>query len=159
MKKIIEKNQLINYLPHKDKMFLLSRVTEFDVEKFSITVETDVTKDFIFYEEELNGIPNWCTFEIMAQAISALTGIYHSFHDIKPKAGCILSILGLKSNVKVFKLGSTVQVKAFEDYRDEKTGVYRYSCFAFTSSQTSKSAVEAIITVMQVDDIENIVNH
>jgi len=38
----IEHDELINYLPHKGKMFLLSRVTQHDVEKHTITSEYEI---------------------------------------------------------------------------------------------------------------------
>ncbi|MCQ2241376.1 3-hydroxylacyl-ACP dehydratase [Treponema sp.] len=158
MNQRIEKDQLINYLPHKGKMFLLSRVTDYDVENYSITVETDITEDFIFYEESIGGIPNWCTFEIMAQAISALTGIHDSFYNIEPKAGCILSITGFESNTEVFKLGTTLKATAVEEYRDEESGIYRYKCATFVSPDAEESAVEATITVMQTENLESIIN-
>ena len=69
MEQRIEKDLLVELLPHKGKMFLLSRVTQHDVEKLTVTVETDINEDFIFYEKESNAIPSWCSFEIMAQAI------------------------------------------------------------------------------------------
>nr|WP_318710515.1 3-hydroxylacyl-ACP dehydratase [uncultured Treponema sp.] len=158
MNQRIEKDELLNLLPHKGKMFLLSRVTSHDVENLSITVETDITEDFIFYEEEIGGIPNWCTFEIMAQGISALTGIRDSVYNIKPKAGCILSVTGLKSNTEVFKLGTTVKVTAVEEYRDEESGIYRYECAAFESPAAEGPAVEATITVMKTENLESIIN-
>ena len=61
----IDHDELINYLPHKGKMFLLSRVTQHDVEKHTITSEYDITKDCIFYEEEFDGVPTWAGFELL----------------------------------------------------------------------------------------------
>ena len=71
----IDHDELINYLPHKGKMFLLTRVTQHDVEKHTITSEYDITENCIFYEEEFGGVPTWAGFELMAQGVSALTGI------------------------------------------------------------------------------------
>ena len=45
----IDRDELINYLPHKGKMFLLTRVTQHDVNNHTITTEYDITKDCIFY--------------------------------------------------------------------------------------------------------------
>ncbi|MDO4505951.1 MAG: 3-hydroxylacyl-ACP dehydratase [Spirochaetales bacterium] len=156
MNQRIERDELINLLPHKGKMFLLSRVTKHDIEKFSITVETDVTEDFIFYEEELGGIPNWCTFEIMAQGISALTGIYDKVHGIESKAGCIVSISSFKSDRDVFKIGTTVKATAVEEYRDEESGIYRYQCAAFDSPESLEPVVTATVTVMKVENLESL---
>lgn len=156
MNQRIEKDELINLLPHKGKMFLLSRVTSYDIENFSITVETDVTEDFIFYEEELGGIPNWSTFEVMAQGISALTGIYDRIHNIESKAGCIVSVSAFKSDTDVFKVGTTVKATAIEEYRDEESGIYRYNCAVYVSPSSQDAAVTATVTVMKVEDLESL---
>ena len=39
IQQFIEYDELINYLPHKGKMFLLSRVTQHDVNNHTITSE------------------------------------------------------------------------------------------------------------------------
>ncbi|MCI5829697.1 MAG: 3-hydroxylacyl-ACP dehydratase [Treponema sp.] len=158
LNRLIEKDKLINYVPHKGKMFLLSRVTDYDVENYTITAETDVTKDFIFYEEELGGIPSWCTFEIMAQAISALTGIHDSVYKIEPKAGCILSVTGFSAKKENFSCGTTLKVTAAEEYRDEESGIYRYSCKTFSSPESQEADVEVTLTVMQAENLESIIN-
>ena len=52
IQQFIEYDELINYLPHKGKMFLLSRVTQHDVNNHTITSEYDITENCIFYEKE-----------------------------------------------------------------------------------------------------------
>ena len=152
----IEKEELINFLPHEGKMFLLTRMTSRCYEPFSVTVETDISEDFIFYEEELEGIPNWCTFEIMAQAISALTGVYNAEKNIKPKAGCILSVSNFSSNREIFKKGTIIKASAQEEFRDEESNIYRYACQIYDEN-SMEPAVQATITVMQTEDMESIV--
>ena len=49
IQQLIEHDELINYLPHKGKMFLLSRVTQHDVNNHTITSEYDITENCIFY--------------------------------------------------------------------------------------------------------------
>ena len=39
-------------LPHRGKMFLLSRSTAHDTDNHTLTAETDITPDCIFYEED-----------------------------------------------------------------------------------------------------------
>ena len=41
----IERDVLIDLLPHKGKMFLLSRVTQHDTEAHTITSEYDITPE------------------------------------------------------------------------------------------------------------------
>ena len=95
----IDHDELINLLPHKGKMFLLSRTTAHDVENHTITNEYDITENCIFYEPEYDGVPTWAGFELMAQGISALTGITNKIKGREPLPGMILSVVDFKSTV------------------------------------------------------------
>lgn len=154
----IERNELEKYVPHRGKMLLLSRVTQYDIEKFTVTAEADITESFVFYEDELDGIPDWCTFEIMAQSVSALTGINDRARGLEPKAGCILSVTGFESSQPVFRKGTTVKVCAEEEYRDDNGGFFRYCCRAYASPENSEPVAKAVITVMQVENLSDVLS-
>ena len=130
----IDHDELINYLPHKGKMFLLTRVTQHDVNNHTITTEYDITKDCIFYEEEFDGVPTWAGFELMAQ-------------------GIILSVVDFKASVGFLKNNTTCQMKIAEDYRDEETHTYRYICSLFEKVGDTEPAATAKITVMETEDM------
>ena len=111
MKEVFDSKGLVSELvPHKGKMFLLDRIRDYDLQKISVTTEIDITRDNLFYEEELGGVPVWVAFEYMAQSVSALSGIYGRSKGEKPKTGFILSVNGFKAEVPVFKKGETVVV-------------------------------------------------
>lgn len=149
----IDHDELINYLPHKGKMFLLTRVTQHDVEKHTITSEYDITENCIFYEEEFGGVPTWAGFELMAQGVSALTGITNKIKGRNPLPGMILSVVDFKASIGFFKAGTTVQMKIAEDYRDEETNTYRYLCSIYESVGDAVPAATAKITVMETEDM------
>ena len=107
IQQLIEHDELINYLPHKGKMFLLSRVTQHDVNNHTITSEYDITENCIFYEPEFDGVPSWVGFEFMAQCISALTGITNTIKGRKPLPGFILSVMEFKADVEQLKSANT----------------------------------------------------
>ena len=67
--------ELINLLPHKGKMFLLDHLTQHDTVARTLESESLVTKNHIFYDEALDGIPSHVAFELIAQSISALSGV------------------------------------------------------------------------------------
>ncbi len=154
--RVIEKQELLELLPHKGKMHLLSRLTDYDLDRKTVAAETDVKEDFIFFEEELNGVPDWAVFEIMAQSISALTGIICRRNNVPPLAGCILSISGFTLDGKPFPEGSTVSVRSEEDFYDAQSGVYRYKSVAWCSSRPEEPCATATLTVMQMENIEDI---
>ncbi len=156
MPQFIDHDELINLLPHKGKMFLLSRVTQHDVTEHSITSEYDITPDCIFYEEEADGVPSWAGFEFLAQGISALTGITNRIKGREPLPGFILSVVDFRASVGYLKNQTTIVMKIKEDYREEDTRVYRYLCALYASKDDAEPAVTAKITVMETEDIHSL---
>lgn len=149
----IEFDELIDLLPHKGKMFLLSRVTQHDVDNHTITSEYDITKNCIFYEEEADGVPTWVGFEFMAQGISALTGITNKAKGRLPLPGFILSIGNFKANCAYLKNNTTIQMKIAEDYREEDAHIYSYNCCLYANVGDAEPVVSAKINVMETEDI------
>lgn len=118
---------LLPLLPHRGKLFLLSRVIAHDIGRNSITTEYDITKDCIFYDEALEGVPVWAGFEFMAQSIAALTSIRHISLELPPPPpGVILSVSGFNATQAVLPLGSIVQTTVHEDYRADSLS--RFDC-------------------------------
>lgn len=156
MNQLIEKDQLINLLPHKDKMFLLTRVTSYDIEKKTIEAQFEISSDCIFYNQQNNGIPSWVSFELMAQSISALTGIEDHLKNRSPKAGCILSVMNYNSAADFIKSGTTVNINAAEDFADIQSDVYKYKCTVSDSADKKTIFAESEITVMKVENMESL---
>jgi predicted hotdog family 3-hydroxylacyl-ACP dehydratase len=142
---IIEEEELQSLVPHRGKMFLLSRITEYNVDERSLAAEYDIKKNCIFYESGIGGVPGWTGFELIAQAISALSGMDSRQKGEKPKIGFILSVSGMKICIPVFPPDETVKIKIIEDYRMDM--IYTYCGQVFLGG---KMAVEAKLTVMNV---------
>jgi predicted hotdog family 3-hydroxylacyl-ACP dehydratase len=154
MKEVFDSKDLVSVLvPHKGKMFLLDRIRDYDLNEKSITTEIDITRDNLFYEEELGGVPVWVAFEYMAQSVSALSGIYGRSKGEKPKTGFILSVNGFKADVPVFKQGETVVVNV-----QEKIRVDQAVTFDGVAMVGNKVVVTAKINTVEVDDSKNPLN-
>lgn len=154
MKEVFDSKDLVSELvPHKGKMFLLDRIRDYDLNEKSITTEIDITRDNLFYEEELGGVPVWVAFEYMAQSVSALSGIYGRSKGEKPKTGFILSVNGFKADVPVFKQGKTVVVNV-----QEKIRVDQAVTFDGVAMVGNKVVVTAKINTVEVDDSKNPLN-
>jgi len=154
MKEVFDSKDLVSELvPHKGKMFLLDRIRDYDLNEKSITTEIDITRDNLFYEEELGGVPVWVAFEYMAQSVSALSGIYGRAKGEKPKTGFILSVNGFKADVPVFKQGKTVVVNV-----QEKIRVDQAVTFDGVAMVGNKVVVTAKINTVEVDDSKNPLN-
>lgn len=154
MKEVFDSKDLVSELvPHKGKMFLLDRIRDYDLNEKSITTEIDITRDNLFYEEELGGVPVWVAFEYMAQSVSALSGIYGRSKGEKPKTGFIMSVSGFKADVPVFKQGKTVVVNV-----QEKIRVDQAVTFDGVAMVGNKVVVTAKINTVEVDDSKNPLN-
>ncbi len=152
----IDHDELINLLPHKGKMFLLTRVIQHDTNNHTITSEYDITENCIFYEPEFDGVPTWAGFEFMAQGISALTGITNREKGREPLPGFILSVMEFKADIGYLKNNTTIKMKIREDYREETTHIYRYICELYATKDDEKPSVTAKISVMETEDIHSL---
>lgn len=134
-------------VPHKGKMLLLDRVQSYSLEEISITTEIDITKEALFYDESLGGVPAWIAFEYMAQSISALSGIYGRTRGEKPKVGFIMSVTSFKTDVPVFKIGETVVVKVRQTIRMDMAVT-----FDGTASVGGAQVITATLNTVEVPD-------
>jgi predicted hotdog family 3-hydroxylacyl-ACP dehydratase len=143
---LIEREELQTLIPHKGKMMLLDRVIEYDIER-SIRAEYTITKDCIFYDPVLDGVPAWVGFEFMAQAISTLTGIRKRAKGEKPKIGFILSIPSMRMEIPFFKNGGPVEVRMEETDCTDMISTYKGEAFL-----ENKKVMEGKLMVMEVSD-------
>lgn len=147
----IEKNELINLLPHKGRMFLLDRAVDVNFEEYSIKTQVDVTEQSMFFDKALGGIPSYVTFEYMAQSISALSGIDNCRRGLPPKVGVILSVSDFKTTVPVIRAGTTVTV--LDCQQDIVDRVFSFNCTAYIGDILISSGK---LTVMEVDDLKEL---
>ena len=154
--KFIGENVIEEYLPHRGKMLLISRITDYDMEKRIITGEYDITEECIFYEKEGDGIPTWVSFELMAQTVCALTGIAHKLFGRKILPGMILSVTAFKSELEWLKAGKTVRMRMVEDFCDEESALYNYTGELFIVGEDEKPAVTAKISAIEIESLEKL---
>ncbi len=147
----IEKNELINLLPHKGRMFLLDRAVDVNFEEYSIKTQVNVTEQSMFFDKALGGTPSYVTFEYMAQSISALSGIDNRRRGLPPKVGVILSVSDFKTTVPVIKAGTTVIV--LDCQQDIVDRVFSFNCTAYIGDILISSGK---LTVMEVDDLKEL---
>ena len=154
--KFISENEIADYLPHRGKMLLLSRITDYDMDKRIITGEYDITKECIFYEKEGDGIPSWVSFELMAQTVCTLTGIAHKLFGRKVLPGMILSVTAFKTELEWLKAGKTVRMRMVEDFCDEESALYTYPGELFIVGEEEKPAVKAKISAIEIESLEKL---
>jgi len=143
---LIEREELQTLIPHTGKMLLLDRVIDYDIEH-SIRAEYNVTKDCIFYDPVLDGVPAWVGFEFIAQTVSVLTGIRKRAKGEKPTMGFILSIPFMKMEIPLFKNGSAVEIRVKEN--DSTNMIYTFEGEALLEN---RKAIEGRLMVMEISD-------
>ena len=144
---MIEKDEVLSLVPHRNRMFLLDRVTTYDLEEYSIEAEYTITEDCLFYDPAIGGVPAWVSFEFIAQAISVLFGLTRRRMGKEPKLGFIMSVSSMKIGIPLIKTGSTVELKVKEINRMGL--VYSFECSALLDGRTF---LEGKLTAMDVEE-------
>ncbi|MDR0451671.1 MAG: 3-hydroxylacyl-ACP dehydratase [Treponema sp.] len=141
--KIIEKEGLLALLPHREGMLLLSRILDYDPDRHTLRAEYDITRDCLFYDPAIDGIPSWISFECMAQGMAAAIGIENRM----PGLGLILSVSNMVISRPVLKAGTTLSIAVTEDVRMN-------SVFTYTGEMSlgESLAAKAKFTVYTLED-------
>jgi predicted hotdog family 3-hydroxylacyl-ACP dehydratase len=152
--RIIHQEELFTLIPHKGNIVLLSRLVSWDTEKHVLCSEYDITEGCMFYDLVLGGVPSWVAFELMAQSISALSGLIGREMGRSPRIGLILSVSGMEMHLPVFKTGSTALIEIREECQIDM--VFTFNCKVSLregSSPDHSLSSSAKLTVMEVEDV------
>ncbi|MBR0487218.1 MAG: hypothetical protein IJJ70_05910 [Treponema sp.] len=142
---IIEHDELSTLVPHSGKMFIIDRISEADANAWKIESQTKITRNFMFYDEKLDAAPNYACFEIIAQTISALTGLYARENGLPPNMGFILSVSNLHFEFDSIKEGQIVTAQA-----QREAAVDNVYSFTAELLLDGKPAGSGKLTVMEV---------
>jgi predicted hotdog family 3-hydroxylacyl-ACP dehydratase len=146
-KRRISGEELLGLLPHKGKMLLISRLISYDVPARTLCSEFDVDENCLFYDPALGGVPSLVSFEFMAQAVSALSGITGRVRGLPPLMGFILSVSSLELPLALYPSGSTLRVEIAAEQR-----VGTVSSFHGTVWLGAEKAAGAKLMVMDIED-------
>ena len=141
------REELAYIMPHRGKMLLLSRVKEYNLKERSLCAEYYVTKDCLFYDPLIDGVPAWAGFEFIAQAISALCGLLLREIGEEPRIGFIMSISSMRIGLPVFKIGNLLEIRVRE--YDSVDMVYNFAGEIFLDG---RKVIEGKLTVLDVTE-------
>ena len=144
---MIEYDELLTLIPHKGKMVLLNRVTDYNPEEKTIEAEYAITEECIFYDPGIEGTPSWTGFEFIAQSVSAFLGLGERAKGKPPRLGFILGVSQVQIDIPVFKTGCILKIKT-----KETENVYPIIYYAGEIFIDDKKVFSGRITVMDVDD-------
>ena len=146
-RRVIENEELAGLLPHKGKMLLISRIMEYDINARRLLSEYDIGESCLFYDPGMEGVPAYISFEFMAQAISALSGITGKILGKPPMIGFILSVSSLEIKLPLFRPGEIIQIEVNEEHKIDTV-----STFFCTAAVDGNEAARAKLMVMDVEN-------
>jgi predicted hotdog family 3-hydroxylacyl-ACP dehydratase len=152
-RRTIENEELLGLLPHREKMLLISRVMEYDINKRYLKSEYDIRESCLFFDPALEGVPAYACFEFMAQAVSALSGLTGIYYNKPPMIGFILSVASLKIECPLFKAGDVIAITVTEEQRIGNVSVFQ--CSAVVADNVG---VQVTLMVMDVEDPKEFMN-
>ncbi|MDR2768686.1 MAG: hypothetical protein LBB82_10225 [Treponema sp.] len=148
--RLIEGGGVEAFVPHRGTMLWLSRILSYDIEQRALTAEYDITGQSFFGSE--SGFPAWAAFELMAQGISALSGLGALRQEKAPRPGFILSVSDFEAMPLFLAKGSTARIEINVDAVVDS--VYSFHCRAWSAGT---AIARARLTVAEVDDTERFV--
>ena len=143
----IEHEELATLVPHKGKMFIIDRICEASAKNWIIESETKITENFMFFDKMLDAAPNYACFEIIAQTVSALTGLYARENNLPPNMGFILSVSNLNFDFDSMKSGQTIRARAVREAAVDN--VYSFKAELFLDNEAAGGGK---LTVMEVEN-------
>ena len=144
---MIETEELKTLIPHRGPMLLLSAIKEYNTEEKTLNAEYHITRDCLFYDPAIGGVPAWVAFEFMAQSISSLSGLRSREKGEGPKMGFLLSVSSMKIGIPFFKEGCTVELRIKESSRVDQ--IYNFDGEAFLEG---RKVINGRLTIFDADD-------
>lgn len=137
-------------IPHRGKMRLIDEILEINPTERLLISQVVVTKQDIFFDHTINGVPAYVSFEYMAQSISALSAITDKRE--KPKPGVILSVSNLSCTQDIFSENTQIRIQVKESYA--VGGLFTFDC---TASIQGEIVVSCTLMVMETESLENLI--
>ena len=145
-KKEINLEELKTIIPHRGKMLLLNRIIDYNTDG-TLKAEYDITENCLFYDPALQGVPAFVGFELIAQSVSALSGIRDRERGKKPSIGFILSVPTMQIHIPVLKTGSTADIRVRQCDLTEM--IYTFEGEVYIED---KQVLKGKLMVMEIDE-------
>mgnify|MGYP001247605682 FL=1 len=137
-KKTLNRNEIMELLPHRDPFLHIDRIVDYDLGA-SIIAEKDINIDEPYFKGHFPGqpiVPGVIIIEAMAQAGGVLGHL--TVGDIKPKP--IYYLVGVEKARFRFPIHPGDKIKFTVNVHRVIKGMWRYGCIAEVRGRTSVSA-------------------
>lgn len=82
-------------LPHRAPMVLVDRVCAFDAAAQTLTAETEISPQSLFFDARLGGVPAYVAIEYMAQTVGCFAGLF-DLAQTPPRVPAVGFVLGTR---------------------------------------------------------------
>lgn len=82
-------------LPHRAPMVLVTRVCAFSLAEQTLTAETEISPQSLFFDARLGGVPAYVAIEYMAQTVGCFAGLY-DLAQTPPRVPAVGFVLGTR---------------------------------------------------------------
>ncbi|PKG55486.1 hotdog family protein [Shewanella sp. GutDb-MelDb] len=137
------------FIPHRQPMVLISNLLEYEAD--NLLTQTKITTTSPYFDDSLQGVPNYVGIEYMAQSIAALAGIEAHLRQDIIRVGFLLGTRKLNMHISHFKAGETYQTQVTRLYQEE-SGLAVFDCKIIHNEQI---VAEANVNVFQPQDTKN----
>ncbi|MCL1050031.1 hotdog family protein [Shewanella abyssi] len=134
------------FIPHRQPMVLISNLLEYETDNLLTQTKISVTSPY--FDDKLQGVPNYVGIEYMAQSIAALAGVEAHLREDIIRVGFLLGTRKLKMHIPHFKAGETYQTKVTRLYQEE-SGLAVFDCKIMHHQRV---VAEANVNVFQPQD-------
>ena len=137
-KKTLNRDEIMELLPHRDPFLHIDRIVDYDLGA-SIIAEKDINIDEPYFKGHFPGqpiVPGVIIIEAMAQAGGVLGHL--TVGDIKPKP--IYYLVGVEKARFRFPIHPGDNIRFTVNVRRVIKGMWRYECIAEVRDRTSVSA-------------------
>ena len=120
----------------------------------SLITQTQISPQSAYFDETLQGVPNYVGIEYMAQSIAALAGVEALLQGQPIKVGFLLGSRKLQMHQQLFTLGQTYRTHVTRLYQEE-SGLAVFDCQIF---HQDRLMAQANVNVFQPADSQAYVN-
>ena len=150
-----EEFDLIDVLPHKPPMILVDKIISYDVEKLKLSAEVSISKDTLFFDTVMGGVPAWVGIEYMAQTIGALSGVFgKKKNEEKPTMGFILGTRKYENKIGCFKEGKSYRIDVEELFYSSGLGCFK----GIIKDKKENICASAELNVFRMENSDDFVN-
>lgn len=138
-----ESEKLDALLPHRKPMTMLKSIVSTATPGVAEAI-ADVSRESIFYDASVGGVPAVAALEYMAQTMALAVGSEYAHRGVKPRIGFVLGTRKMEVSIDFFDPEKEYTARAKCIYTDEE-----FASFECSISCDGETVAEATLTAFQ----------